>query len=65
MKLETLNKIELIPAIDIIGGKCVRLTKGDYNQKTVYNDDPVEVAREFEASDCMWWTSTGRNRNIS
>ena len=49
MKLETLNKIELIPAIDIIGGKCVRLTKGDYNQKTVYNDDPVEVAREFEA----------------
>ena len=44
-----MNKIELIPAIDIIGGKCVRLTKGDYNQKTVYNDDPVEVAREFEA----------------
>lgn len=40
--------IELIPAIDIINGKCVRLTKGDYAQKTVYNDDPVEVAREFE-----------------
>ncbi len=41
-------KIELIPAIDIIGGKCVRLTKGDYGQKKVYNDDPVAQAREFE-----------------
>ena len=42
-------KIELIPAIDIINGQCVRLTKGDYNQKTVYRDSPAEVAREFEA----------------
>lgn len=41
--------IELIPAIDIIDGKCVRLTKGDYNRKTVYNDNPVEVACQFEA----------------
>ncbi len=41
-------KIELIPAIDIIGGKCVRLTKGDYGQKKVYNDDPVAQAQEFE-----------------
>ncbi len=41
--------IELIPAIDIIGGKCVRLTKGDYDQKTVYNEDPVAQAKEFEA----------------
>lgn len=41
-------KIELIPAIDIIDGKCVRLTKGDYGQKTVYNDDPVAQAKEFE-----------------
>jgi phosphoribosylformimino-5-aminoimidazole carboxamide ribotide isomerase len=40
--------IELIPAIDIIGGQCVRLTKGDYNQKTVYRDSPAEVAQEFE-----------------
>ena len=40
--------IELIPAIDIINGQCVRLTKGDYNCKTVYNDNPVEVARHFE-----------------
>ena len=41
-------KIELIPAIDIIDGKCVRLTKGDYACKTIYNDNPVEVAKEFE-----------------
>lgn len=40
--------IELIPAIDIIEGQCVRLTKGDYDQKTVYRDSPVEVAKEFE-----------------
>jgi phosphoribosylformimino-5-aminoimidazole carboxamide ribotide isomerase len=40
--------IEIIPAIDIIDGKCVRLTQGDYNQKTVYNEDPVEVAKMFE-----------------
>jgi len=41
--------IELIPAIDIIDGQCVRLTKGDYEQKTVYRDSPAEVAKEFEA----------------
>lgn len=40
--------IELIPAIDLIDGKCVRLTQGDYTCKTVYNDDPVSVARELE-----------------
>ena len=40
--------IELIPAIDIIDGQCVRLTKGDYDQKKVYADNPVEVARWFE-----------------
>ena len=40
--------IELIPAIDLIDGKCVRLTKGDYNQKTVYGENPVAVAEEFE-----------------
>ncbi|MBQ3314028.1 1-(5-phosphoribosyl)-5-[(5-phosphoribosylamino)methylideneamino] imidazole-4-carboxamide isomerase [Prevotella sp. khp1] len=39
--------IELIPAIDIIAGKCVRLTKGDYDQKTEYGE-PLEMAREFE-----------------
>ena len=40
--------IELIPAIDLIDGKCVRLTKGDYNQKTIYNENPVLQAKEFE-----------------
>lgn len=38
----------IIPAIDIIDGKCVRLTKGDYEQQTIYNEDPLEVARQFE-----------------
>jgi phosphoribosylformimino-5-aminoimidazole carboxamide ribotide isomerase len=41
-------KIELIPAIDIINGQCVRLTKGDYDQKTVYSDSPATMAKEFE-----------------
>jgi phosphoribosylformimino-5-aminoimidazole carboxamide ribotide isomerase len=38
----------IIPAIDIIDGKCVRLTQGDYSQKTVYNEHPLEVAKQFE-----------------
>ena len=38
----------IIPAIDIIDGKCVRLTKGDYSLKTIYNEDPLEVALQFE-----------------
>lgn len=38
----------IIPAIDIIDGKCVRLTKGDYSQQTTYNEDPLEVAQQFE-----------------
>lgn len=41
--------IEIIPAIDIIEGKCVRLTKGDYDTKKVYNDDPLEVAKMMES----------------
>lgn len=40
--------IELIPAIDLIDGKCVRLTQGDYDSKKVYNEDPLEVAKMFE-----------------
>jgi phosphoribosylformimino-5-aminoimidazole carboxamide ribotide isomerase len=40
--------IEIIPAIDILDGKCVRLAQGDYGQKTVYNEDPLEVAKQFE-----------------
>ena len=41
--------IELIPAIDIIGGQCVRLTKGDYEAKTVYSTNPADIARQFES----------------
>ena len=41
--------IELIPAIDIIDGKCVRLSQGNYDSKKVYNENPLEVAKEFEA----------------
>lgn len=40
--------IELIPAIDLIDGKCVRLTKGEYDSKKIYNEDPVSQAKEFE-----------------
>jgi phosphoribosylformimino-5-aminoimidazole carboxamide ribotide isomerase len=40
--------MQIIPAIDIIDGKCVRLTKGDYSQKKIYNEDPLEVAMAFE-----------------
>jgi phosphoribosylformimino-5-aminoimidazole carboxamide ribotide isomerase len=42
------NGMEIIPAIDIIDGKCVRLTEGDYNTKKIYNENPLEVARAFE-----------------
>ncbi|AZA83522.1 1-(5-phosphoribosyl)-5-[(5-phosphoribosylamino)methylideneamino]imidazole-4-carboxamide isomerase [Chryseobacterium lactis] len=41
--------MKIIPAIDIIDGKCVRLSKGDYNTKKIYNENPVEVAKEFES----------------
>lgn len=44
--------IEIIPAIDIIDGKCVRLTKGDYNAKTVYAEDPLEVAKMMSDTGC-------------
>lgn len=40
--------MQIIPAIDIIDGKCVRLTQGDYSQKKIYNEDPLEVALQFE-----------------
>lgn len=42
--------MRIIPAIDIIDGKCVRLTKGDYNTKKIYNENPLEVATAFEAA---------------
>ena len=44
----------LLPAIDILDGKAVRLAKGDYDRVTVYNDDPVEQARIFEAAGATW-----------
>lgn len=40
--------MRIIPAIDIIDGKCVRLSKGDYDSKKIYNENPLEVAKEFE-----------------
>jgi phosphoribosylformimino-5-aminoimidazole carboxamide ribotide isomerase len=40
--------MQIIPAIDLIEGKGVRLTEGDYAQKKIYNEDPVEVAKAFE-----------------
>lgn len=40
--------MRIIPAIDIIEGKCVRLTKGDYNTKKIYNENPLEIAKQFE-----------------
>ena len=42
--------MRIIPAIDVIGGKCVRLSKGDYSTKKIYNESPLEVAKEFEAN---------------
>jgi phosphoribosylformimino-5-aminoimidazole carboxamide ribotide isomerase len=42
--------MRIIPAIDIINGKCVRLTKGDYSTQKIYNENPLEVAKEFEAN---------------
>ena len=44
--------IDIVPAIDIIGGKCVRLTKGDYNRQKVYSGSPLDVAKGFEDCGC-------------
>ena len=44
----------VIPAIDLRGGKCVRLTQGDYQQETVFDDDPLAVARRWEAAGAGW-----------
>ena len=40
--------MRIIPAIDVIDGKCVRLTKGDYSTQIIYNENPLEVAKAFE-----------------
>lgn len=62
----------LLPAIDILGGKAVRLAKGDYNLVTVYNDDPVAQARLFEEQGASWihvvdldGARTGNSLNIA
>src|SRR5450432_2816208 len=44
------GSMQIIPAIDIIDGKCVRLTQGDYEQKKIYNEHPLEVAKQFEGA---------------
>lgn len=49
-----MSEFVLYPAIDIRGGKCVRLVQGDYNRETVYHDDPVAVARDWEAQGARW-----------
>lgn len=46
--------MELYPAIDLRGGRCVRLRQGEFALETVYRDDPVGVAKEFEAAGCAW-----------
>src|SRR3954468_11470055 len=46
--------MDLYPAIDLRNGRCVRLLQGDYGQETVYGDDPVEIAKGFEASGAPW-----------
>jgi phosphoribosylformimino-5-aminoimidazole carboxamide ribotide isomerase len=48
--IDSMKIIEIIPAIDIIEGKCVRLLQGDYDRKTVYNENPLEVAMMFEGA---------------
>ncbi len=45
-----MQQIQIIPAIDIIDGKCVRLSQGDYNQKKIYRENPLEMAKSFEAA---------------
>ena len=46
--------MRIIPAIDLIEGKCVRLTQGDYKQKKIYNEKPLEVAKEFEDAGLLY-----------
>ena len=46
--------MDLYPAIDLLGGRCVRLYQGDYDRSTIYGDDPVSQARAFEASGAPW-----------
>lgn len=63
--------MNIYPAIDLKSGNCVRLIKGDFNQETIYNNDPVEVAKQFEKSGATWihiidldGAYDGNNKNI-
>ncbi|ALS24391.1 1-(5-phosphoribosyl)-5-[(5-phosphoribosylamino)methylideneamino]imidazole-4-carboxamide isomerase [Paenibacillus naphthalenovorans] len=49
-----MSSVVIYPAIDIRGGKCVRLIQGDYNQETVYNENPLEVAKAWESQGAKW-----------
>ncbi|MCJ1909235.1 1-(5-phosphoribosyl)-5-[(5-phosphoribosylamino)methylideneamino]imidazole-4-carboxamide isomerase [Planococcus ruber] len=49
-----MSKFQIYPAIDLRGGKCVRLFQGDYDQETVYGDSPVDMAKQFAASGAEW-----------
>lgn len=62
----------LLPAIDILDGRAVRLAKGDYNRVTVYNDDPIDQAKRFEAEGATWvhvvdlnGARSGRQENLA
>ena len=64
--------MEIIPAIDIRGGKCVRLYQGDYNQQTIFDEDPVAVALRWQAKGARWLhvvdldgAAAGEPRNVS
>ena len=48
--------IDLVPAIDVIEGKCVRLTQGDYGSRKIYNESPLEVAKQFQDAGIIWST---------
>ncbi len=52
-KIASVAQTEIIPAIDVIEGKCVRLTHGDFSKKTIYNEKPLEVAKQFEDAGLM------------
>ena len=57
--------IEIIPAIDLIDGKCVRLSQGDYAQKTVYNENPLEVAKMFADAGYAYHKYAGPSNSLS
>lgn len=61
--------MEIIPAIDLMGGRCVRLSQGDYDRCSVYTEDPVGMAHRFEKAVSrgylLIWTVPGRERSLT